>query len=78
MPGRLDGIKANLLADDLTGFNCHKTLDTGNERMCAGAAAWLMDQGRPTVGMRLAFTYRVISPQHWDKALTVIKRDSKQ
>lgn len=64
-PGRLDQIKSDLLADDHSSFDCHKTVYKANstarrkrsERaMCAaGAARFLMQEGRPTVGMRLAF-----------------------
>lgn len=36
--------------------------------MCAGAAAYLMKKGRPTVGMRLAMATGAISPGHWAEA----------
>lgn len=67
-PGRLEGIIGDLLADDMSTFHCHKTVDyskseqwdedgrytpTGGEAMCAGAAALLWRRGRPSVAMRL-------------------------
>ncbi len=67
-PGRMEGIINGLLADDMSTFPCHKTLDyanserwdedggytsTGREAMCAGAAALLWQRGMPNVAMRL-------------------------
>lgn len=68
-PGRLDGIIENLLSDDWSNFQCHKTVHhsktgghwdddghytpSGKEAMCAGAAIYLEKTGRPTVAMRL-------------------------
>jgi len=65
-PDRMESIKAGLLADDWSGFLCHKTLDgaecevgeyqeTGNEHQCMGAMAWLHKQGRPSINMRLKY-----------------------
>jgi len=80
-PGRLDGIVESLLADDGLTFHCHKTLDadahddsdedggyasTGEEAMCAGAAALLMKRQRPTVAMRVAFAIGAADPSQWD------------
>lgn len=69
-PGRLEGIVQQLVADDHSTFQCHKTthhasrggcwdedgtfLPSGQECMCAGAMIYLEKVGRPTVGMRLA------------------------
>lgn len=86
-PGRLDGIVDSLLKDDMSTFQCHKTThskkggewdDDGNytpsgeEAMCAGAAALLMKRGRPTVGMRIAFVTRAASPDQWDAVFNEI------
>jgi hypothetical protein len=82
-PGRLDGIKADLLGDDHTTFDCHKTTyhadnwvedddgadqyqRSGREAFCAGAVAWLLKRGQPTVGMRVAFALRLADPSDWD------------
>jgi hypothetical protein len=82
MPGRLEGIVRDLLADDYLTFHCHKTLDgderddedgyspTGNEAMCAGAAAVMMKRGRPSVAMRIAFAIGAVEPTRWDACAT--------
>jgi len=38
----------------------------------AGAAAYLMKKGRPTVGMRFAFATGDASPNDWDSAREVV------
>ena len=68
--GRLKGIIDGLHEDDHSSFPCHKIvhsnkggewneegqyLPSGNEAMCAGASAFLMKAGRPSVRMRIAF-----------------------
>lgn len=80
-PGRLDGIIQGMLTDDMAPFLCHKTVHSrkggtwsddgaykasGNEAMCAGAAAVLMKRGRPTVAMRIAFVTGQASPDQWE------------
>lgn len=80
-PGRLEGIIEQLLTDDYSTFQCHKTVhskrggewdDNGNytpsghEAMCAGAAAVLMKRRRPTVAMRIAFVQGAARPDQWD------------
>lgn len=85
--GRLKGIVDHLLENDSSSFHCHKTVNSklggdfddegeyhpsGNEVMCAGAAAYLMKQGRPTIGMRLAFISKAIPVSHWDEAKGMI------
>lgn len=63
-PGRLDGIKVGLMANDMQPFLCHKTLsgheddhgeynESGKESHCMGAMAWLYKQGRFNVPMRI-------------------------
>lgn len=67
---RLDSIIDDLINNDTKTFFCHKHvhsskggdfdedgnyMKSGDEPMCAGAAAYLMKVRRPTVGMRLAF-----------------------
>lgn len=86
-PDRLQGIIDGLLADDCSTFQCHKTVHgprggrwddeghytpSGDEAMCAGAAALLMKRGRPTVLMRLAFISGQASPDQWDPAYSEI------
>jgi len=81
-PGRLTGIIRHLLADDHSTFQCHKHVHgpkggewdendnytpSGDEPMCAGAAAVLMKRGRPTVPMRIAFAIGAARPDQWDK-----------
>lgn len=83
-PGRLEGIVDELLSNDASSFPCHKTVHcskggdfdeegeyiaSGHESMCAGAAAYLMKVGRPTIGMRLAFFTKEITPSNWDAAM---------
>ncbi len=80
-PGRLDGIVEDLIKDDMSTFQCHKIVHStkggewdedgkyvpsGEEAMCAGAAALLMKRGRPTVGMRIAFVTGAATPDQWD------------
>lgn len=75
-PGRLKGIVESLLANDHETFVCHKTVhcskggdwdeeageyrDSGNEMACAVATLYLLNQGRPSVGMRLAMAFGVL------------------
>lgn len=75
--GRLEGIINSLLRDDHSTFHCHKTLGYSGKKpavkaMCAGAAAYLMKRGRPTVGMRLAFATGTVAPSDWDAAASEI------
>jgi hypothetical protein len=86
-PGRLTGIIRDLLTDDGSTFQCHKTVHSdrggewsddgdyvpsGDESMCAGAAAFLMKNGRPNIAMRLGFMSGIIKPDHWDKAKPLV------
>lgn len=85
--GRLEGIKQSLLADDHSTFECHKVVHSrlggqwddegqyhpsGQEAMCAGAAAFLMKRGRPTVGMRIAFALSVAKPDQWEECASQV------
>lgn len=87
MEGRLEGIINQLLDDDYSTFHCHKTVlskvggewndegdytPSGKESMCAGAAAFLMKSGRPTVGMRLAFAFGDAKVSDWDSTMPLI------
>lgn len=82
--GRIKGIVDELMENDHSSFSCHKTVHgknggefddngdyhpSGTEAMCAGAAAYLMRVGRPTIGMRLAFLTKDVSPSNWDHAM---------
>lgn len=59
-PGRLEGIVADLLANDQQTFVCHKTLD--KERMtCAGAVGLMSKLGRLPVIARLGLVCGVIT-----------------
>lgn len=40
--------------------------------MCAGAAAYLMKAGRPTIGMRIAYLTGAVTPSEWDKAADMV------
>ncbi len=86
-PGRLDGILNDLLLNDTTTFQCHKTVHhrkggtwtddggyeaSGHEAMCAGAAAALMKRGRPTVAMRIGFAMGVAHPTDWDEVKDLV------
>lgn len=86
-PGRLQGIIDHLVEDDSSSFSCHKTVHckkggewddegvyhaSGHESMCAGAAAYLLKKGRPTIGMRLAFATGSASPDEWDDAKNLV------
>jgi hypothetical protein len=78
-PGRLDSIIAQLVGDDHSTFQCHKTVhhkvtggqwdeeghyhSSGKESMCAGAIIYLEKMGRPTVGMRLGRVFGVYDPK---------------
>src|SRR3989344_9461516 len=62
-PGRLEGIVAELLADDSQTFVFHKTLN--QERMtCAGALGLMSKLGRFPVVARLGLVCGVISQAH--------------
>ena len=83
-PGRVQGIKSGLLSDDMTPFLCHKTTSgeeddsgeyvrSGGEQSCMGSMAWLHNQRRPNVYMRI-----MASDKKWRKhleasALLVVK-----
>ena len=86
-PGRLEGIASSLVKDDHSTFPCHKAVHSkrggdwdeegnyspsGHESMCAGAAAYLMKKGRPTVGMRFAFATGDASPSYWDSVIELV------
>lgn len=75
-PGRLEGIVDDLLQDDMSTFQCHKTvhcdkggewdedykyLPSGHEAMCAGAMGYLYKAGRPTVAMRMALALGLLT-----------------
>ena len=85
--GRLESIIDALTEDDMGTFQCHKTvhssnggtwddegnyIPSGNESMCAGAAAYLMKVGRPTVLMRASFALGLSKPSDWDEAKEMI------
>ncbi|HBP1602478.1 TPA: hypothetical protein L5U90_003584 [Pseudomonas aeruginosa] len=38
------------------------------EKMCAGAAAYLLKAGRPTIGMRYAMMTGSVTANHWSEA----------
>ncbi|MFC6674062.1 hypothetical protein [Marinobacterium aestuariivivens] len=86
-PGRLEGIVKDIVENDMTTFHCHKTVHSknggewdeegnyvasGQEAMCAGAAAYLMKVGRPTVAMRMAFAVGDATVNDWDEAQFMI------
>ncbi|KAF0254034.1 hypothetical protein [Pseudomonas putida] len=91
-PGRLEGIVADLLANDGNTFTCHNTLSTSRdgdcdlddegdqrpidyrngEKMCAGAAAYLMKVERPSIGMRYAMSSGSIGFDQWDQAVDTV------
>lgn len=75
-PGRLEGIAEGLLEDDLSSFHCHKTIHSksggewnddgeyipsGKEAVCAGSIAYLLNEGRPSVPMRLAVAIGILN-----------------
>ncbi|POZ80231.1 hypothetical protein [Burkholderia contaminans] len=78
-PGRVDGIVEQLVKDDHSTFQCHKTVHnnrtggkwddaggytaSGRESMCAGAMIYLEKLGRPTVGMRLGRVFGIYDPE---------------
>ena len=87
-PGRLAGFVDQLLQNDHSSFVCHKTIHSsrggvwdddgeyepsGNESMCAGAAAVLMAANKPSAGMRLALAIGTVEPDHWDEAAKVVR-----
>lgn len=85
-PGRLSSIIDTLLKDDHTTFYCHKIVHSiaggqfedglytpsTKDAMCAGAAAYLMKAGRPTIGMRIAYLTGAVTPSEWDKAADMV------
>ncbi len=72
--------------DDHTTFYCHKIVHSiaggqfedglytpsTKDAMCAGAAAYLMKAGRPTIGMRIAYLTGAVTPSEWDKAADMV------
>lgn len=74
--GRLQDIKASLIADDHEVFHCHKTLDAPEGKaMCMGAAAWTNAHGRPNLLTRLALFLNVLSQEELDSAEKIINRE---
>jgi len=89
-PTRLSGIKRDLLADDHSSFDCHKITHSpqggtfndddgeytpsGNEAMCAGAAAFLWQQGRPNMAMRFALVLGEASKDDWEASVELIAK----
>jgi hypothetical protein len=86
-PGRLEGIVSDLVENDSSTFQCHKTVHSarggdwdgednytpsGHEAMCAGAAAYLMNRDRPTQIMRVAFALGAATPTDWDNSKALI------
>lgn len=79
LPGRLEGIIDDLVSDDHTSFQCHKTVHnkrtggeydedgkytaSGRESMCAGAMIYLEKLGRPSVAMRLGRVWGIYDPE---------------
>ena len=62
-PGRLDGIIADLQADDYANFACHKTVRRPTEEsMCIGSAVYAWKARRPSVGVRLAIATGLLDP----------------
>jgi hypothetical protein len=61
-PGRVEGIIADLLADDWSGFICHEALHAKRPRraQCAGSMVLLLKAGRPNVAMRLAAAHGIV------------------
>ena len=57
-----------LLADN---FKMACTPST-KDAMCAGAAAYLMKAGRPTIGMRIGYLTGAVAPSEWDKAADMV------
>ena len=73
-PGRLDSMIESLLNDDTHSFWCHKALycqEKLQKKACAGAAAYLMKIGQPSVAMRLFMSTGSIPLDYWDKAKTM-------
>ena len=90
-PGRVADIISDLVKNDHSTFSCHKTVHSarggvrdedgnykpsGHEAMCAGAAAYLMKQQRPSVGMRYAFITGMAKPDDWDEVKDLIIDES--
>jgi hypothetical protein len=82
-PGRVEGILDGLMQDDHAYFMCHKTLDgcedeegeyaaTGNEKMCAGAAAVLWKRHNPSIGMRIAIATGIAEPELWENNADIV------
>lgn len=80
--GRINEIVENLLVDDRNIFYCHKSVHSknggkwdhnlnysasGNEKVCAGAAAYLMKIGRPSIGMRFGFITGMATPEDYNR-----------
>lgn len=74
--GRLEGIQADLLRNDHSTFQCHKTVHSkrggewddegryhasGNESACMGALGWQWKQGRLPIMARLALMSKTIT-----------------
>lgn len=89
--GRLQGIIDNLIEDDHSTFQCHKTVHSkrggewdgegvyqasGKESMCAGALIYLEKARRPTVAMRIGRALGIYDPAVFESHLgSVIEPD---
>lgn len=71
-PGRIEGIVNNLLRDDHKTFVCHKTLDSGERRTCAGAVAVMSKLGRLPIIARLGLAYGLITKEDIDASEAMV------
>ena len=90
-PGRVEGIVADLLADDWSSFDCHKTVHdartggnweedgrytrSGLESPCAGAMGVLWRMGQPSVQMRLALLAGHVTIEDLDRLADEVRLD---
>lgn len=79
----MDGIIKGLIEDDQSSFHCHKTVHSksggewddegayhpsGGEALCAGSIAYLLNENRPSVPMRMAMAMGIMDYSDYAEA----------
>jgi hypothetical protein len=73
-PGRVAGIVADLRKNDMQTFPCHKTThgQAKQEQACAGASAFMFRDGNPSVALRAALAFRMVTVTQLKKLYSLL------
>lgn len=76
MPGRIEGIMADIAADDNIHFPCHKTSHQRREpSACIGATVWQRKQACLSVGARVALAVDILTIEQLDNLAVEVLDD---